>query len=230
MKHLTHTWLLIMTVMLGVSITVCGKTTATEAAGTSPVPHAIPRSSAESAGTSPVRHAMPRSSEAEKIQLPVTENGSGEPAPKQTAAVQNLIPAEGIEMADDIFDGADQSYEAISSLDPFAPLIQEDPPASPEPRKPEKPRRILTPLEKMTLNQLKLVAVVMGENRKIAMVEEASGKGYEVSIGTYMGKNQGQVVDIQFDRIVVRETAVDVNGIMTERFQELKPHKADSGE
>ena len=82
----------------------------------------------------------------------------------------------------------------------------------------------------MTLNQLKLVAVVMGENRKIAMVEEASGKGYEVSIGTYMGKKQGQVVDIQFDRIVVKEMAADANGFMTERFQELKPQIADSGE
>lgn len=133
-------------------------------------------------------------------------------------------------MTGDAFDDADQSYTAISSLDPFAPLIQEKPPALPEPRKPEKPRRILTPLEKMTLNQLKLVAVVMGENLKIAMVEEASGKGYEVGIGTYMGKNRGQVVDIQFDRIVIKEMAADANGIMTERFQELKPQIADSGE
>ena len=219
-----------MTVMLGVSITVCGKTTATESAGTSPVRHAMPRSHTESAGTALVRHAMPRSPEAGKTQLPVTENRSGASAPKQTAGSQILIPPTDTEMAEDIFDDADQSYTAISSLDPFAPLIQEKPPASPEPRKPEKPRRIITPLEKMTLNQLKLVAVVMGENRKIAMVEEASGKGYEVSIGTYMGKNQGQVVDIQFDRIVVKEMAADANGFMTERFQELKPQIADSGE
>jgi Tfp pilus assembly protein PilP len=230
MKHLTHTWLLIVTVMLGVSITVCGKTTATESAGTSPVRHAILRSHTESAGASLVRHAMPRSSEAGKTQLPVTENGSGASASKQTAGDQILIPSKETEMAGDIFDDTDQSYKAISSLDPFAPLIQEEPPASPEPRKPEKPRRIITPLEKMTLNQLKLVAVVMGENLKIAMVEEASGKGYEVGIGTYMGKNQGQVVDIQFDRIVVKEMAADANGIMTERFQELKPQTADSGE
>ena len=31
----------------------------------------------------------------------------------------------------------------------------------------------------------------MGENLKIAMVEEATGKGYEVRIGTYMGKKRG---------------------------------------
>jgi type IV pilus assembly protein PilP len=213
MKHLTHTWLLIVTVMLGISIAGWGKTTA-----------------AESFGTSSVRHAMPRSPETEKIQLPAGENRSGELTPKQTAAGQDLISTQDIEMADAIFDGPDQPYEAKSNLDPFAPLIQEKLPASPEPEKPEKPRRILTPLEKIRLNQLKLVAVVMGENWKFAMVEEATGKGYEVRIGTYMGTNEGQVVDIQFDRIVVKEMVADLKGVATERFQELKLPKADSGE
>ncbi|MEX1299834.1 MAG: hypothetical protein AB1Z81_12600 [Desulfotignum sp.] len=44
MKHLTHTWLLIVAVMLGGSIAVCGKTTATESAEVFPVRHAMPRS------------------------------------------------------------------------------------------------------------------------------------------------------------------------------------------
>jgi type IV pilus assembly protein PilP len=213
MTHLTHKRLLIAAVMLGVTIAVCGKTTATE-----------------SAGPPPVLYAMPRSPKTEKKPMPLIENEFRESASKQTSAVQDPIPQEDIENADDIFDNVDQPYEPISSLDPFAPLIQEKPPESSERRKPEKSRRILTPLEKMTLSQLKLVAVVMGENRKIAMVEEATGKGYEVKIGTYMGKNEGQVVDIQPDRIVVREMGMDFKGVVTERFQELKLHKADGGE
>jgi type IV pilus assembly protein PilP len=62
------------------------------------------------------------------------------------------------------------------------------------------------------------------------MVEEATGKGYEVRIGTYMGKNGGQVVDIQSDHIVVKELVADFKGIVTERFQELKLHKPGNGE
>ena len=213
MKCLTHKRRLIAAVMLGVVIAVCGKPFATE-----------------SAGPSPVLHAMPRSQETEKKPLPAIENDSRESASKPTVAVQDPIPQEDIENAEDIFDDVDQPYEPVSRLDPFAPLIQEKPPESSESREPEKPRRILTPLEKMTLSQLKLVAVVMGENRKIAMVEEATGKGYEVRIGTYMGKNEGQVVDIQPDRIIVREMVMDFKGVVTERFQELKLHKADSGE
>jgi Tfp pilus assembly protein PilP len=45
-----------------------------------------------------------------------------------------------------------------------------------------------------------------------------------------MGKNEGQVVDIQFDRIVVKEMVADLKGVATERFQELKLPKADIGE
>ena len=213
MKRLIHKRLLIAAVMLGVAVAVCGKTFA-----------------AESAVPSPVLHPMPRFPETEKNPVPVIENEARGSVSKQTAAVQDPILREDIENADDLFDDVDQPYEPVSRLDPFSPLIQEKPPESSELRKPEKSRRLLTPLEKMTLSQLKLVAVVMGENRKIAMVEEATGKGYEVRIGTYMGKNEGKVVDIQPDRIIVREMVMDFKGVVAERFQELKLHKPDSGE
>ena len=123
-------------------------------------------------------------------------------------------------------------YVAKSSLDPFKPLIQEkkETPAPAKIKKPAKPQRILTPLEKMELSQIKLVAVVIMGNRKIAMVEEATGKGYEVGIGTYMGKNEGQVVDITFDAIVVKEIVTDYKGNHSERLQEIKMQKNDSGE
>ncbi len=121
-------------------------------------------------------------------------------------------------------------YAAKSRLDPFMPLLQEKTAPSVKIQKPEKPQRILTPLEKMELSQIKLVAVVMTDTRKIAMVEEATGKGYEVKIGTYMGKNGGQVVDIGFDSIVVKEIVTDFKGSQTERFQEIKLHKPDNGE
>lgn len=122
-------------------------------------------------------------------------------------------------------------YVAKSMVDPFMPLIQEkkEIPA-PEIKKPDKPRRVLTPLEKMELSQIKLVAVVIMEGRKIAMVEEATGKGYEVLIGTHMGKNQGRVIDITFDTIVVKEIVTDYKGNQIERLQEIKIHKKDNGE
>lgn len=151
--------------------------------------------------------------------------------PDQNTGDRDLVLNESTQPSSDIQVETEHSYEAKSQLDPFIPLIQEKKPAAaPEVRKTNKPRRMLTPLEKMTLSQLKLVAVVIGENKKIAMVEEATGKGYEVRIGTYMGKNQGQVVDIQSDHIVVKELVTDFKGVVTERLQELKLQKPDIGE
>ncbi|MCA1784656.1 MAG: pilus assembly protein PilP, partial [Desulfobacteraceae bacterium] len=127
--------------------------------------------------------------------------------------------------------GDDTGYVATSKLDPFMPLIREQKETVvPKIEKSDKPRRILTPLEKMDLSQIKLVAVVIAGTRKIAMVEEATGKGYEVNIGTYMGKNEGQVVDITFESIVVKENITDFKGNQAERFHEIKLHKTDNGE
>ena len=38
----------------------------------------------------------------------------------------------------------------------------------------EKPKRILTPLEKLELSQIKLVAVILMKDRQLAMVEEST--------------------------------------------------------
>lgn len=215
MTYWAHKWLLILAVMLGGVIGVCGANATTE-----------------SAGKSPVLHAMPRSSNAEK-KLPSANGTEAEEkiaAQQATAAVQDLLPKDDPVSKNGGLEAAALPYEPKSQLDPFMPLIQEKPAEPSEIRKSDKPRRMLTPLEKMSLSQIKLVAVVMGEDLKLAMVEEATGKGYEVRIGTYMGKNEGQVVDIQSDRIIVREIVTDFKGVVTERFQEIKLHKADSGD
>ena len=84
-----------------------------------------------------------------------------------------------------------EHYNSQGKIDPFKPLIQDKPEEKFVKR--TRPKRILTPLEKIELSQIRLVAVILMKNKQIAMVEEASGKGYEVGIGTYIGKNEGRV-------------------------------------
>jgi len=93
-----------------------------------------------------------------------------------------------------------------------------------------RPKRILTPLEKIDISQIRLVAVIMMKNKQIAMVEEANGKGYEVGIGTYMGKNQGRVTEIKNSSIIIKEIVKDFKGKLKERVQEIKLHKIDNEE
>ena len=122
-------------------------------------------------------------------------------------------------------------YDSTGKLNPFLPLIQEKEEKSVAGVvKDEKPKRVLTPLEKLELSQIKLVAVVLMKNRQLAMVEEASGKGYEVNIGTYMGKNSGQVSEINQSSIVVKEYVKDYKGKLQAQFQEIKLQKKEGGE
>jgi len=117
-------------------------------------------------------------------------------------------------------------YNYKGKIDPFKPLIQEKPPEI-QSVVDNRPKRILTPLEKVDLSQIRLVAVIIMKNRQIAMVEEASGKGYEVGIGTYIGKNQGRVSEIKGNSIVVKELVKDFKGRLKERIKEIKLHKID---
>lgn len=117
-------------------------------------------------------------------------------------------------------------YTGEGRIDPFEPLIkaEKELPVK-ENLEPDKPKRILTPLEKLDFSQISLVAIINSETDSVAMVQESSGKGYVVKIGTYMGQNGGQVDRIETDRIVIKEVVKNYKGVETTRFQELKLHK-----
>ena len=119
-----------------------------------------------------------------------------------------------------------EHYDSQGKIDPFTPLIQETPRVV-TPVVDPRPERVLTPLEKIELSQIRLVAVIIMENKSIAMVEESTGKGYEIGIGTYIGKNQGKVFKINSSSIVVKELIRDYKGRLKERVQEIKLHKMD---
>jgi len=122
-----------------------------------------------------------------------------------------------------------EHYDSQGKIDPFKPLIQDKSEES-RPVVDKRPKRILTPLEKIELSQIRLVAVIIMEKKQIAMVEEANGKGYEVGIGTYIGKNQGRVSEIHSSSIVIKELVQDYKGRLKERVQEIKLHKNDDEE
>lgn len=133
-----------------------------------------------------------------------------------------------LKLADILKEKTIKHYNARGKIDPFKSLMQEK--AEESAAIVDKgPKRILTPLEKIDLSQIRLVAVIILKNRKIAMVEEANGKGYEIGIGTYIGKNQGSVSEIRDDRIIVKEIIRDHKGRQKEKVQELKLHKTDHG-
>ena len=106
------------------------------------------------------------------------------------------------------------AYNPVGKIDPFATIFKEQPEVTTqEVTKTGVKKRIpLTPLEKISISQLKLAAVMLAPSGDRALVEEASGKGYVITQGTYIGINSGRVVDILMDRIIVEEMGQDLLG------------------
>jgi type IV pilus assembly protein PilP len=113
-------------------------------------------------------------------------------------------------------------YNPEGKLDPFAPLIKEKPVNLPVNQKKAVRRKPLTPLEKLDLSQLKLVAILRAQSGNRALVEEDSGKGYVINKGTYIGTHSGKVAEILSDRIIVEEEEEDIYGKISVRKREIK--------
>jgi type IV pilus assembly protein PilP len=125
---------------------------------------------------------------------------------------------------------ASVSYDPAGKIDPFVPLLRDEPVKPLQSEKPKKEKREpTTPLERFDLSQLKLTAIIRTPSGFKAMVEESTGKGYIVGMGTYMGIHSGKVVSILKDRVIVEEEIEDAQGNVVNRNSELKFQKP-SGE
>lgn len=100
-------------------------------------------------------------------------------------------------------------YDPSGRRDPFAPVIQE--------LQPGKVDANLPPLQRVTLNELNLVAIVWGAYGYTAMVQTPEGYGYTVRRGTRIGQNNGVVTAITERGIIVQERFTDVYGKKQER-------------
>ena len=95
-------------------------------------------------------------------------------------------------------------YDPTGKPDPFKSFILA---TAAQEETPKVVRRQLTPLQKMPLSEIEsgLKAIIWGQLGNKALVEDATGKGYVVQEGTYVGQHDGIVKKIYEDRIVVEE-------------------------
>ena len=96
-------------------------------------------------------------------------------------------------------------YSSVGKRDPFRPL-------SLKAKASQRARENLSPLERYELGQLKLVAIVWDIKEPKAMVEDGTGLGYIVKIGTLIGSNEGKVKAIKPAEVVIEEHVTDFYG------------------
>jgi type IV pilus assembly protein PilP len=130
--------------------------------------------------------------------------GSPPPPPRRTAPA---APAVAKTFDDDTKPVAPTSiyvYSPIGKRDPFQNQIVQAGVAHMEVK-----GRSKTPLEKWSLDQLKLSLTVTGTATPIAMVEDPEHRGWTVRLGDFIGQNGGKVTGIHRDEVVVTETITD---------------------
>lgn len=105
-------------------------------------------------------------------------------------------------------------YNPEGKRDPFFPIgfvateeIDEDKP----------------PLERVSLGQLKVTAVIEdSKGQPVALVEDGSGTGYTIKVGTRVGNRDGVVAVIEPDVVKIVETYSDFTGKSRQRVVELE--------
>jgi Tfp pilus assembly protein PilP len=144
------------------------------------------------------------------IQVAAKPPAAGQPAPAKqqpgAPVVAALSPATAGTLAAALPDIV-PTYDPRGKFDPFRPFLRTLK-AGAEGSENKKP---LTPLQKMALSEIQagLRAIVWGKLGNKALVEDATGKGYVLKVGTYVGQNDGIVKKILEDRIIVEEYVRD---------------------
>lgn len=136
--------------------------------------------------------AQQRPAQKQQAGQPSSQPGTPAEQPQQQATAVKVEEVKTMEQQ--VF-----RYEALGLVDPFEPIIGKQEGASP-----------VSPLEQYSLDQLKLVAIIWGVSEPRAMVEDPQGKGYIIKKGTKIGKNQGVVIKILDNEVVILETYVDL--------------------
>jgi type IV pilus assembly protein PilP len=111
-------------------------------------------------------------------------------------------------------------YDQSGRRDPFEPLTTVKKPIAQQ----DAP---LTPLEKFDLGQLRLIGVIIGMGEPRAMVIAPDGKSYILKKGIKVGKNNGRVVGIKGDAVLVEERYYDFSGEIRKSVESIQLPKRE---
>jgi type IV pilus assembly protein PilP len=114
------------------------------------------------------------------------------------------------------------TYSPVGKRDPFKPFIALGP-------KKADIKVPLTPLQRYDVSELKLVGILKGPRGYRALVEDASGKGFIITKGTLIGRENGRVKEIRTDRVIVKQSHKDIFGQMKVREISMRLKKPEEG-
>jgi len=145
---------------------------------------------------------------AQAIAQPAAAAPPGAPGPAAPAAVAPgglLVPGSGFR------------YDAAGRRDPFKSLLQLE--------KKQRDVSTLPPIQQFELETVRVVGIVVDPGRVAqAMIKAPNGQTFVVRPGTIVGKNEGEVVEITMEGILVVEKFLDFMNRETRKETFLKSH------
>jgi type IV pilus assembly protein PilP len=131
--------------------------------------------------------------------------------------VSNAVVKKGIQSANTVSQPRELAANAVtqSTMSATTSAYYYNPAGKPDPFEPfdiskVKPNTALTPLQQFSLDQLSLKGIIWGVVNAKAIIADPTGKTYIVGTGTKIGKNNGIIIRILNDKLVVLEQYTDV--------------------
>lgn len=132
---------------------------------------------------------------------PVPEGQAIETGGQAENQDQPPLPTQGGSATDNDF-----QYVLEGRPDPFKPFIEPEVATKIDPNEIVEDDVELTGMQLFEPGQLSLVAVMYAGEKKFAMVEDVTGKGYVINEGIPIGRH-GVVSEIRGDQVIITETA-----------------------
>ena len=127
----------------------------------------------------------------------------------------------------DLKTAPEYKYNPVGKPDPFRPFIDLEIDLKKKTAVTAPKVLPINPLQRVSIDQLRLVGVGGDESSKIAMVQDPKGKFYPIFLGTYIGMNSGRVVQILLDRVIVEERIKLDSGKTKTNIITMKLHKEE---
>jgi hypothetical protein len=112
-------------------------------------------------------------------------------------------------------------YDPVDKRDPFRSFILD--------RLKEFDSAAKGPLEQFDLSQLSVNGIVWDTLHQRALILDPAGQGYIIEKGDAIGKNDGRVIAIDDNVVVVREAYVDFHGEKTTKEIEMRVRQSQGG-
>ena len=143
------------------------------------------------------------------------------PPPKNTAHAKKIEPSSFAVGTEEKLTRV-YHYQSANARDPFTPLVRTIKLA------PIGESAPLEPLESYEIDQLKVIAILLGFESPRAMISTPDGKSYIVTLGNRAGKNRGVITNITNKYVSIKESYYDYQGNVTTGLKELAVHRQEA--